>query len=455
MDAVAVLIITLVFITVLAFSRKVPIFLTLFSGAVLMGLLAGFGYEQVINWTIKGIGSTFTGFAVVILSGIVIVRLLYDQGLLDIIISGLSFGTKDRGINAGILGYILAIPTTCCMTTYMMLAPAMKKDGDINPKSNRPLYLLAVGSIISYVLIFPTPVTMPILTSLAPDYSIFNLDAITIPISLGVLVIIMLLFRFLYRSTKETGEEKDGDKGANKVGYTGGDINGETAESAEPIRTEKTAANLKLRAWAPFIVMIVTMLAGFFIFHLSHVIIMQTIMLAGLITALALAPADIRMKSFSEGAKFAGLILFDLCAAGAIGRVIRESGLASGITDSMIPVLPDIMIPFIVTAIFAIAQGSRVTTAVIASEIIAASGLAATIHPIPLILMIAAGTCFVVFFTDPYFWLVQKTTGDDIKTVLKNYTLPLAVAAVIIFVVALLLTAFFFPYVEDAALLMG
>ena len=455
MDAVAVLIITLVFITVLAFSRKVPIFLTLFSGAVLMGLLAGAGYEQVINWTIKGIGSTFTGFAVVILSGIVIVRLLYDQGLLDIIISGLSFGTKDRGINAGILGYILAIPTTCCMTTYMMLAPAMKKEGDINPKSNRPLYLLAVGSIISYVLIFPTPVTMPILTSLAPDYSIFNLDAITIPISLGVLVIIMLLFRFLYRSTKETGEEKDVDKGANKVGDTGGDINAEPVESAEPVKTEKISLNLKLRAWAPFIAMIVTMLAGFFIFHLSHVIIMQTIMLAGLITALALAPADIRMKSFSEGAKFAGLILFDLCAAGAIGRVIRESGLASGITDSMIPILPDIMIPFIVTAIFAIAQGSRVTTAVIASEIIAASGLAATIHPIPLILMIAAGTCFVVFFTDPYFWLVQKTTGDDIKTVLKNYTLPLAVAAVIIFVVALLLTAVFFPYAENAAMLMG
>ena len=71
MDPIAVLIITLVFITVLALSRKVPIFLILFSGAVLMGLLAGAGYEQVINWTIKGIGSTFTGFAVVILSGIV------------------------------------------------------------------------------------------------------------------------------------------------------------------------------------------------------------------------------------------------------------------------------------------------------------------------------------------------------------------------------------------------
>ena len=381
--------------------------------------------------------------------------MLYDQGLLDIIISGFSFGTKDRGVNAGILGYILAVPTTCCITTYLMLAPSMKKEGNKSAESNRPLYLLAVGSIISYVLIFPTPVTIPIITALAPDYSIFNLDAITIPISLGVLVIIMLLFRFLYRSTKETSEEKGGDNGANKVGDAGGDINAEPVESAEPVRTEKISLNLKLRAWAPFIAMFAAIPVGLFVLNLSHLIIMQFIMLAGLITALALAPTDIRMKSFSEGAKFAGLILIDFCAAGAIGKVITSSGIAGSITDSMIPILPDIMIPFIITAIFATAQGSRVTTAVISSEIIAASGLAATIHPIPLILMIAAGTCFIAFVTDPYFWLVQKTTGDDIPTVLKNYTLPLAVAAIIILAVALLLTAVFFPYAENAAMLIG
>ncbi|MBQ3718913.1 MAG: GntP family permease [Methanomicrobium sp.] len=455
MDLIAVLIITLVFITVLAFSRKVPIFLILFSGAVLMGLLAGFGFEQVITWAIKGMGSTFTGFAVVILSGIVIVKLLYDQGLMDIIISGLSFGTKDRGVNAGILGYILAVPTTCCITTYMMLAPAMKKEGDINPKSNRPLYLLAIGSIISYVLIFPTPVTMPVITAVAPEFSIFNLDAITIPVSLGILVIVMLLIRFLYGRTKETGEEKGTDKGGDITGDVKADANAQPCESAEPARTnEKISANLKLRAWAPFIAMFAAIPVGLFL-QLSHIVIMQFIMLAGLITALALAPTDIRMKSFSEGAKTAGLILFDVCAAGAIGKVITSSGMAGSITDSMIPMLPDILIPFIVTAIFATAQGSRVTTAVISAEIIAASGLAATIHPIPLVLMIAAGTCFISYMTDPYFWIVQRTTGDDITTVLKNYTLPLAVAAIIIFVIALLLTALYFPYVEDAALLIG
>jgi predicted histidine transporter YuiF (NhaC family) len=76
MDPVPVLIITLAYITILAFSRKVPTFLFLFTGAVLMGLLAGFGLEQVLTWAIEGMGNIFSSFAVIILSGIVIVRLL-------------------------------------------------------------------------------------------------------------------------------------------------------------------------------------------------------------------------------------------------------------------------------------------------------------------------------------------------------------------------------------------
>jgi len=141
----------------------------------------------------------------------------------------LLFGIKDRGVNAGIIGYILSIPTTCCITTYLMIAPAMKKPGDKTPGSNRPLYLVAVGSIISYVLIFPTPVTIPLLTGLAPDYPVFNFDAITIPLSFAILVIILLLSGFLYRKTKR-----------------------ETVESVPPevLPEEKIPANIKIRAWA-------------------------------------------------------------------------------------------------------------------------------------------------------------------------------------------------------------
>jgi GntP family gluconate:H+ symporter len=41
--------------------------------------------------------------------------------------------------------------------------------------------------------------------------------------------------------------------------------------------------------------------------------------------------------------------------------------------------------------------------------------------------------------TDPFFWLVQRTTGDDIRTVVKNYTVPIALAGIGIFIVAVFL----------------
>jgi GntP family gluconate:H+ symporter len=80
-----------------------------------------------------------------------------------------------------------------------------------------------------------------------------------------------------------------------------------------------------------------------------------------------------------------------------------------------------------------------VVTAVITAEVLAGSAVIGALHPITLILLISAGSCVVSYVTDPYFWLVQRTTGDDIRTVVKNYTLPIALAGIGIFVVAVAL----------------
>jgi GntP family gluconate:H+ symporter len=76
-------------------------------------------------------------------------------------------------------------------------------------------------------------------------------------------------------------------------------------------------------------------------------------------------------------------------------------------------------------------------TAVVSAEVLAGSAVVGAIHPIPLILLISAGSCIVSYVTDPYFWLVQRTTGDDIRTVVKNYTLPVALVGIFLFIVAL------------------
>ena len=442
MDALIILALTLILITALAFSRKVPVFITLVMSALFFGFLAGFDMDTVIKWTIDGMGRVFSSFAIIILSGIVIVRLLSDQNLLPAMMHGINRRIKKPCLSAGILGYILSVPTTCCITTYMMLAPALKETGNglrnsvedssnisNTKRSNTLLYTAAVGSIISYVFIFPTPVTIPLFAAFAPEFPAFSFDLLAVPISLISLLVVIWFFCRRYIP------EKDADNAENNMNKK---IRDETNDEEVPVKTQ-------VKAWAPFLTFLLTIPTGLFLLNLSHISLMQFIMLVSMITALILAPDEIRKRSFSDGAKLAGLILFDFCAAGAIGSVISESGLADSAFESMLPVMPAIVIPFLTAAMLATAQGSRVVTAVISAEIIGKSSLVEMIHPVPLIMMIIAGTCCISYLTDPYFWLVQKTTGDDVRTVLKNYTLPLACYGTFIFVAALVLWVFVFP----------
>jgi GntP family gluconate:H+ symporter len=137
-----------------------------------------------------------------------------------------------------------------------------------------------------------------------------------------------------------------------------------------------------------------------------------------------------------SGAKHAGVIIFDLCGAGALGAVIGSSNLGTQAYSVLTLALPALVVPFLLAALIQTAQGSRVVTAVITGEIIAGTTIAASIHPVPLILLISGGACLFSYVTDPYFWLIQRATGDDVPTVVKNYTIPLAAIGITLFVVA-------------------
>jgi GntP family gluconate:H+ symporter len=41
--------------------------------------------------------------------------------------------------------------------------------------------------------------------------------------------------------------------------------------------------------------------------------------------------------------------------------------------------------------------------------------------------------------TDPYFWLVQRATGDEVVAVVKHYTIPLAAIGCLMFGIAVVM----------------
>ena len=105
--------------------------------------------------------------------------------------------------------------------------------------------------------------------------------------------------------------------------------------------------------------------------------------------------------------------------------------------------VPAVFVPLLLAVLVQAAQGSRVVTAVVTAGMVAASGAAATVGPVPLALMIAAGCLSVSAFSDPYFWVVQRETGDPVAAVLLRFTLPLMAASALVAAAAWAIAAVF------------
>jgi len=418
MDLLAAFVITLALITFVSLRYRISPFFTLIGGSILFGLLSGMTLDATLLGIVTGIGAVFSAFGIIILCGAVIAKLLEEQHQIEEIIADIRQYVRNPPVLAGFSGYLLSVPITCCITAYILLNPIFDHIEKDPKKRNILLYLVAVGSIVSYALIYPTPVVIPLFDAFSQGMSPFVYDAVAIPLSLVVLAGILLFFHRVHPEHISDNSLADPTTGDHHT------IHG--------------------RAWAPFIVILLAIPVSLFVLSLSHTAMISFIMLAGAVTAIILAPQELRSKGLSQGAKHAGLIIFDICGAGALGFVIVSTGFAQGTLGQLTQVIPIILVPFILAALIETAQGSRVVTAVITAQVIAGSAVASALHPVTLILLISAGACMISYVTDPFFWLVQRTTGDDMKTVVRNYTLPIALAGIVIFIVALALEYFVF-----------
>ncbi|MCQ8894658.1 MAG: hypothetical protein NQU46_08550 [Methanolinea sp.] len=408
---------TLLFLCFMSLYVRSPPFLSLLSGALLFGLASGMGTEEVILAITGGIGKVFGLFAIIILCGAVIAKTLQAQGALVGMVEDIRRRVKNPFSLSALAGYIFSLPLTCCITAFVMLSPVMGELEKDKRERNFLLYLTAAGSVLSYTVVYPTPVIIPLFIGFGEGLSPLLYDLVAVPLSLSLLAGMVVFFRS--RSSRDT---RAGD----------GNNAGGPAESAGK-RSPRTA----WRAWAPFIAILFSIPLFSLVLHLSHGTVIQAAMGGGMATALLLAPGHAREAGILQGTRHAGVIMFDICGAGAMGSVVLQSGFPGAVFPAVTGILPAVLIPFTFTAIIQAAQGSRVSSAVIASEVMAGSTIAGTLGPLPLVLSLAAGTCVISFLTDPYFWLLQRTTGEPARQVVLSYTLPLLAGGLVILCAAL------------------
>jgi GntP family gluconate:H+ symporter len=383
-------------------------------GALFYGLLTGIPPDRIVAVMTAGIGKVFGLFAIIIFSGAVIAKLLEEQGQVSEIVSDIRKWLKTPAAISGFSGYLLALPVACSITAFIILEPIVGSLGNVESRRTW-LSLAAIGSLISFALVYPTPVTIPLFESLTAGQSPITYDMIAVTLSLLLLAGI-LIFR----------------PGAGRALPGEGD---------PPKEVESPVAGSGLfhaRAWAPFAAIILAIPGGAAL-GLSTGSLIQVIMLAGAVTAMALAPPSVRLSGLHRGAKHAGVIIFDICGAGALAAVILESGFAGAALGGISAIAPLVIAPFILSALLQTAQGSRVVTAVISAEVLSGTAPAAALHPVALILMVVAGTFVFSYVTDPFFWIVKHATGNKYPEMISGYTLPVAACGLVIFCVALIL----------------
>jgi len=375
-------------------------FLSLIISSIVFGLLVGMNGE-LQGYISTGLSRIFSSLAIVVFSGALLAEYLRSTQSLVRIVADLGRLADKSLLVGGAAGYLISLPVMCSITAYMILQPVVSGlAGKDSPNGKRALFMTAACSIISFNLIYPSPVMITLSTGLGAQP--YDLLMRGIPISLVLFALAYILMKHFFPDIED-------------------------AESREIRAPPKMSRS---RAWAPLLVPIALILFGGLHEKTRLLADPGIALLLGAMLCLALERKKMHELIHVAGRR-SGVILLDLCGAGAFGYVVAQSGLGQEIFR-LGHFLPALLLPFLVSAALQLAQGSRVVTATVAAQILAGYPLPA----VTLALLIASGAFMFSYVTDPYFWLIKSSTGASMKETVMGYTLPLSLLGLAAFALA-------------------
>jgi GntP family gluconate:H+ symporter len=365
---------------------KLGPFLSLVVSALLYGLLVGMGSEA-IAFGATGLGRIFSALAIVVFAGALIAEYLRQTGAIARIVWDLLKITRKSLLVSGLAGYIISLPVMCSITAFMILEPVVSSLGrQTEGTAKRALFMTAACSVISFNLVYPSPVMVSLADSLR--FQPFDLQPRAISISL-----LLFALAFIYMLRQPKGELQPSEISSPAVSW--------------PV------------AWLPLLLPLVLILLGSM--RSDKLLGNPSIaLLLGALLCLLLAK-DKMQEMIRVASRRSGVILLDLCGAGAFGYILAQSGLGKEVFE-LGQGLPILLLPFLVSSVLQLAQGSRVVTAIVASQVLQDYPL----DGLTMALTISAGAFMFSYVSDPYFWLIKESTGASMREMVRGYTLPLS-----------------------------
>ena len=446
----------------LVLKTKVQAFLALIICTVIVGVVGGMpllnttievdGVEKtfgIINSITSGFGGTLGSIGIIIGFGVMMGQIFEVTGAATRMAYTFLklFGKKREEEALALTGFLVSIPIFCD-SGFVVLAPIAKAISRATKKSFIGLGVaLAAGLVITHSLVPPTPGPLGVCGIFGIDVGSFILLTIILALPMTIACIAysrLYLSKKYYRIPNEDGEvveapyrepDYDGAFAMDMSGVPG------ALESFMPLLVPIVLILINTVATA---VGATTGIMEILIFLGQPIVAVGIGLLVAIFTLGRKLDRHTCLSEMEKGMMSAGIIMLVTGGGGALGQIIKDSGLgnfmAEGLAQTAIPI---VVLPLLISTAMRFIQGSgtvaMTTAASISAPIIIASGAS------PLLGAIACcvGSLFFGYFNDSYFWVVNRTLGvSEAKDQLRVWSVTSTIAWAVGVVEVLVLNIF-------------
>ncbi len=433
-----------VILVVIATSRfKIHPFLALLFVAVFFGLASGMPLDSIVQSVNEGFGGTIGKIGIVILAGVIIGTFLEESGgayaMADRILK--ITGKKHVPLTMSIIGYFVSIPVFAD-SGFVILSPlnkALSKEAKISLAG--PASALALGLAVTHVLVPPTPGPIAAAGILEADLGLV--------IMLGTITSIPVLFvAWLYAA-----------KIASRI-YIDPDPDISPAEIEQKLKTAPSAFKSFVPILLPILLIVLKSISDFPTSPFGTGLAKEILgfigepviaLMFGILMAFTLPrKLDRNMLSTTgwvgKALQSAAIIILITGAGGAFGMVLRNSGIAEVMGESLVGMKIGVLLPFLIAAAIKSAQGSStvslITTASMIAPMMSSLGFDTDMARALVVLSIGAGSLVVSHANDSMFWIFTQITNMSVRNGFRVHTLGTLVlgcsAALIIWLISLI-----------------
>ena len=406
------------FIALFYFSYRFKIkpFLTLLIASFLSGIFLKIDILETLYLISKGFYSIVLIIGPIIIIGTVLGKFLNETGtskkMVNTFIS--YFGIDNIPLSLNLIGLIISIPVFCD-AAFILMSSIVKDLSRITKKNIILLSVcLATGLYSAHVFIPPTPGPIAASAIINADIGLLFLIGIVVGIIVSISGYVWMKFLFKKEFKINPGELKSHDFTSDRsiVSFLPVIVPILLISASTIIKYPKLDINQ-----LPF-------LKIFEIIGKPEI----ALLIGFLMTLIFLKKDEIQSTPqwIIKSLKNSFGILLITGAGGALGYIIRESGIIDNLNLNIATGLASIFSVFILATIIKTIQGSStvaiVTTCAITAPILQSIGMTSELEKVILIISIGSGAMTISHVNDSYFWVVTKYSNIEMNDVLKYFS---------------------------------